>query len=52
MILRRALAKPLPEEKAVEALSYRIERMVTLWQGADAPAVRREPTHRPAGLEF
>jgi conjugative relaxase-like TrwC/TraI family protein len=52
MILRRALAKPLPAEKATEALGYRIRRIVTQWQGVDAPATRPAPTRPAAGLEL
>jgi hypothetical protein len=52
MILRRALAKPLPVEKATEALDYRVQRIVTHWQGVDAPRTRPEPTRRAAGLEI
>jgi len=52
MILRRALAKPLPEEKATEALDYRVQRIVTQWQGVDAPGTRPAPTRPAAGLEL
>ncbi|HEU5042918.1 MAG TPA: MobF family relaxase [Nocardioidaceae bacterium] len=52
MILRRALAKPLPEEKATEALGYRVQRIVTQWQAADAPGTRPVPRRPAAGLEL
>jgi hypothetical protein len=51
-ILRRALAKPLPEDKASEALTYRVRRLITQWQGVDAPGTRRVPTRPAAGLEL
>jgi hypothetical protein len=52
LILRRALAKPLPDDKASEALTYRVQRLITQWQGYDAPEARRVPTRPAAGLEL
>ncbi|WP_156391133.1 MULTISPECIES: MobF family relaxase [unclassified Nocardioides] len=52
MILRRALAKPLPNDKPTEALDYRVQRTVTQWRGVAAPGTRPEPTHPAAGLEL
>ena len=52
LILRRALAKPLPDDKATEALHYRVQRIVTQWQGVDAPGTRPAPTRPAAGLEL
>ena len=52
LILRRALAKPLPHDKASEALTYRVQRLITQWQGVDAPGARLVPTRPAAGLEL
>lgn len=54
LILRRAASprRPLPEDHKIDALAYRIRRMVTHQQSVDAPAARRGPTRPGAGLEF
>ena len=44
--------KPLPDEHRVEALTYRVQRMVTQWRGVDAPGTRPAPTRPAAGLEL
>lgn len=52
-ILRRALARPLPDGKAIDSLRYRVQRIVTQWQGiVDAPGTRPAPTGPTAGLEL
>jgi hypothetical protein len=52
LILRRALAKPLPDDKATEALDYRVQQLVTQWRGVDAPGTRPAPTRPAAGFEL
>ena len=54
LILQRAASprRPLPDNRKIEALAYRIRRMVTHQQSVDAPAARRGPMRREAGLEF
>ncbi|HEU5036077.1 MAG TPA: MobF family relaxase [Nocardioides sp.] len=54
LILQRAASsrRPLPEDHKIDALAYRIQRMVTHQQSVDAPAGRRGPTRPGAGLEF
>ena len=52
LILRRAIAKPLPDDKATEALDYRVQRIVKQWQGVDAPGTRPAPMRPAAGLEL
>ncbi len=52
LLLRRATSvrKPLPDEHAVEALTYRVQRMATQWRSVDGPQARRAPTPPAAGL--
>ena len=54
LILQRAASPrcPLPEDHKIDALAYRIQRMVTHQQSVDALAARRGPTPPAAGLEF
>ena len=54
LILQRAASprRPLPEDHKIDALAYRIQRLVTHQRSVDAPAGRRGPTRPGVGLEF
>ncbi len=54
LILQRAASprRPLPADHKIDALAYRIQRLVTHQRSVDALAVRRGPTRPGVGLEF
>ncbi len=54
LILQRAASprRPLPADHKIDALAYRIQRMVTHQRSVDALAVHRGPTRPGVGLEF
>jgi len=54
LILQRAASprRPLPADRKIDALAYRIQRLVTHQRSVDALAVRRGPTRPGVGLEF
>ena len=54
LILQRAAnpRRPLPADHKIDALAYRIQRLVTHQRSVDALAVRRGPTRPGVGLEF